>query len=179
MRYKISHPTRELKGQINLTASKSESNRALIIQAICQEDFSIANLAEAEDTQTLQHILETDIVSPKDSYDVGPAGTTIRFLTAYFAAVPGERILTGSERMKKRPIKPLVDALLQLGAHIEYVKEEGYPPIRVRGVALKGNEVTLDPSISSQFVTSLLLLAPALPHGLTIRFQGGKPSQRL
>jgi len=175
MRYKISHPTRELKGQINLTASKSESNRALIIQAICQEDFSIANLAEAEDTQTLQHILETDIVSPKDSYDVGPAGTTIRFLTAYFAAVPGERILTGSERMKKRPIKPLVDALLQLGAHIEYVKEEGYPPIRVRGVALKGNEVTLDPSISSQFVTSLLLLAPALPHGLTIRFQGGKP----
>ncbi len=175
MRYKISHPTRELKGSINLTASKSESNRALIMHAICEEDFTISNLAEAEDTQTLQRILETDVVNPKDVYDVGPAGTTIRFLTAYFASIPGERILTGSDRMKKRPIKPLVDALRQLGARIEYTEKEGFPPVRIHGVSLKGNEATLDPSISSQFVTALLLIVPMLPHGLTIRFSGGRP----
>jgi 3-phosphoshikimate 1-carboxyvinyltransferase len=175
MRYKISHPSKELRGRIHLTASKSESNRALIIQAVCKEDFSVVNLAEAEDTQTLQRILETDIVNPQNTYDVGPAGTTIRFLTAYFATVPGERILTGSERMQKRPIKPLVDALLQLGGQIEYVEKSGFPPVKIRGASLKGNEVTIDPSVSSQFVTSLLLIAPALPHGLTIRFEGGKP----
>jgi 3-phosphoshikimate 1-carboxyvinyltransferase len=175
MRYKISHPTRELKGQINLTASKSESNRALIIHALCEEDFTILNLAAAEDTQTLKRILETDGIHPNDVYDVGPAGTTIRFLTSYFANLPGERILTGSERMQKRPIKPLVDALRQLGADIEYTEHEGYPPIRIKGAKLMGNKVTLDPSISSQFVTALLLIAPKLPHGLTISFNGGKP----
>jgi 3-phosphoshikimate 1-carboxyvinyltransferase len=174
MRYKISHPTQYLRGTINLTASKSESNRALIIQAICDEDIRITNLAEAQDTQTLQKILETNIVNPQDIYDVGPAGTTIRFLTAYFATLPGVRILTGSERMKKRPIAPLVDALRQLGAKIEYTENEGYPPLRITGVPLKGNEATLDPSISSQFVTSLLLIAPKLPHGLNISFSGEK-----
>jgi 3-phosphoshikimate 1-carboxyvinyltransferase len=175
MRYKISHPSKSLQGVIRLTASKSESNRALIIQAICEEDFGVANLALAEDTQTLQRILETDIVNPQDEYNVGPAGTTIRFLTAYFSCIPGIRTLTGSERMKKRPIGPLVDALRQLGAKIEYTGAEGFPPIRIQGSTLMGNEATLDPSVSSQFVTSLLLIAPLLRHGLTIKFNGNKP----
>ncbi|HEV7230779.1 MAG TPA: 3-phosphoshikimate 1-carboxyvinyltransferase [Bacteroidia bacterium] len=175
MRYKVSHSSKKLKGVINLTASKSESNRVLIIQAICDEDFGINNLAEAQDTQTLQKILETEIVNPQSVYDVGAAGTTIRFLTAYFSTVPGTRTLTGSDRMKKRPIRALVDALRQLGAKIEYLESEGYPPLRITGTALKGNEATLDPSISSQFITALLLIAPKLPHGLTIRFEGGKP----
>jgi 3-phosphoshikimate 1-carboxyvinyltransferase len=176
MRYKIAHPSKELRGSINLTASKSESNRALIIQAVCAEDFSIENLAEAEDTQILQKILETETVNPQSSYDVGAAGTTIRFLTAYFASIPGkEKVLTGSERMKKRPIRPLVEALRQLGAQIEYLEEEGYPPLHIRGQSLTSNETTLDPSVSSQFITALLLIAPRLPHGLTIRFKGGKP----
>ncbi|HXC06876.1 MAG TPA: 3-phosphoshikimate 1-carboxyvinyltransferase, partial [Bacteroidia bacterium] len=163
------------QGTIRLTASKSESNRALIIQAVCNEDFQINNLALAEDTQTLQRILESDIVNPKDVYDVGPAGTTIRFLTSYFSCVPGVRILTGSDRMKKRPIGPLVDALRQLGAKIEYTGEEGFPPLRIQGTSLLGNEAVVDPSVSSQFVTALLLIAPMLPHGLTIRFKGNKP----
>jgi 3-phosphoshikimate 1-carboxyvinyltransferase len=175
MRYKISHPSGELKGSILLTASKSESNRALIIQAICEDNFSISNLAEAEDTRILKHILETDSTVPQAQYDVGAAGTTIRFLTSYFATVPGVRILTGSERMKKRPIAPLVDALRQLGAQIEYLAEPGFPPLQITGVALAGNEVVMDPSVSSQFITSLLLIAPKLPHGLHIRFEGGKP----
>ncbi len=176
MRYKISHPSKELKGTIKLTASKSESNRALIIQAICEEDFSISNLAEAEDTLILQKILETEIVNPQEMYDVGSAGTTIRFLTAYFASLPGKQVtLTGTERMKKRPIGPLVEALRQLGAKIEYGGEEGFPPLRIQGVSFKGNETSLDPTISSQFATSLLLIAPKQPHGLTIRFNGGKP----
>jgi 3-phosphoshikimate 1-carboxyvinyltransferase len=176
MRYKISHPSKQLRGSINLTASKSESNRALIIQAICAEDFSISNLANAEDTQILQNIIETEIVNPQQTYDVGAAGTTIRFLAAYFASMPGrELVLTGSERMKKRPIKPLVDALRQLGAQIDYVEADGFPPLRIQGKSLKGNEATLDPSVSSQFVTALLLIAPVLPHGLTIRFNGQKP----
>ncbi|MFI5148417.1 MAG: 3-phosphoshikimate 1-carboxyvinyltransferase [Bacteroidia bacterium] len=174
-RYRISHPTKNLQGTIRLTASKSESNRALIIQAICEEDFQVGNLALAEDTQTLQRIIEQDIVAPQDSYDVGPAGTTIRFLTAYFSCIPGVRILTGSERMKKRPIGPLVDALRQLGAKIEYTGEQGYPPLRIQGSALMGNEAVVDPSVSSQFVTALLLIAPMVQHGLTIRFEGNKP----
>jgi 3-phosphoshikimate 1-carboxyvinyltransferase len=175
MRYKISNPSKTLKGRINLTASKSESNRALIIRAICGEKFEIDNLAGAEDTQTLLHILEAEASSPKPIYDVGPAGTTIRFLTAYFSSIPGTRILTGSDRMKKRPIRPLVEALRQLGAKIEYTETEGFPPLQITGVSLMGNETTVDPSISSQFITSLLLIAPMLPHGLTLRFQGGKP----
>jgi 3-phosphoshikimate 1-carboxyvinyltransferase len=175
MRYKISHPSGILKGTITLTASKSESNRALLIQAVCEDDFSIENLAEAEDTQILQKILETQIVNPQEVYDVGPAGTTIRFLTAYFSSIPGVRILTGSERMRKRPIGPLVDALRQLGAQIDYTEQEGFPPLRIKGTVLSGNETVIDPGISSQFITALLLIAPQLPHGLTIRFKGGDP----
>ncbi|HET6224740.1 MAG TPA: 3-phosphoshikimate 1-carboxyvinyltransferase [Bacteroidia bacterium] len=177
--YSISNPTKKLKGSIQLTASKSESNRALIIQALSKDKFPIENLASAQDTQTLQEILTADqahLQSDKNketrTYDVGPAGTTMRFLTAYFATTPGTRILTGSERMKQRPIGILVDALRKLGAKITYLEEEGYPPLQIEGKTLKGGELEIVGNISSQFISALLLVSPALQNGLVIHFKG-------
>ena len=174
MKYRISHPTKKLIGSINLNASKSESNRALIIQALCNERFEIENLATAEDTVVLQQILAsvTNNSNSKIPYDVGASGTAMRFLTAFFAIKSGTRILTGSERMKKRPIGVLVDALRQLGASIEYLEEEGFPPLKITGKTLKGNEVEMDGNVSSQFISALLLIAPELQYGLVIRFKG-------
>lgn len=177
--YSISHPTKKLKGNIQLTASKSESNRALIIQALSKEKFEIRNLASAQDTQTLQEILFADqhindpLLKGKEyTYDVGPAGTTMRFLTAYFATTPGIRTLTGSERMKQRPISTLVNALRQLGAKITYLEKDGYPPLRIEGKDLKGGEVHIDGNISSQFISALLLVSPVLQNGLVLHFKG-------
>lgn len=171
MKYQISHPTKKLQGSIELTASKSESNRALIIQALCREKFEIKNLATAQDTQTLQHILSS--ISQIDStYDVGPAGTTMRFLTAYFSTKPGTHILTGSDRMKKRPIGILVNALRELGATIEYMDAEGFPPLKITGKKLKGGEIEIDGNMSSQFISALLLIASEFQNGLVIKFKG-------
>lgn len=177
--YTISHPTKKLKGSIQLTASKSESNRALIIQALSQEKFEIKNIATAQDTQTLQEILLADELHLQSAdkknertHDVGPAGTTMRFLTAYFATTPGTRILTGSERMKQRPIGILVDALRELGAKITYLEKEGYPPLRIEGKTLKGGELEIVGNISSQFISALLLISPALQNGLVLNFKG-------
>ena len=130
MNYRISHPTKQLFGSTNLTASKSESNRALIIQALCCERFEIQNLATGEDTQILQQTLDSFIKNPNSeiSYNVGASGTAMRFLTAFFATKTGTSILTGTERMKKRPIGILVNALRELGADIDYLEEEGFPP---------------------------------------------------
>jgi 3-phosphoshikimate 1-carboxyvinyltransferase len=182
--YTVSNPTKKLKGSIELTASKSESNRALIIQALSKEKFEIKNLATAQDTQTLQEILTADkkylkehAVPGVQTYDVGPAGTTMRFLTAYFATTPGTRILTGSERMKQRPIGTLVDALRELGAKITYTENEGYPPIQVEGKTLKGGEIDIDGNISSQFISALLLVSPSLQNGLVINFKGDVTSR--
>jgi 3-phosphoshikimate 1-carboxyvinyltransferase len=182
--YTVSNPTKKLKGSIELTASKSESNRALIIQALSKEKFEIRNLATAQDTQTLQEILRADKTYLQENkgtdvqtYDVGPAGTTMRFLTAYFATTPGTRILTGSERMKQRPIGTLVDALRELGAKITYTENEGYPPLQVEGKTLKGGEIDIDGNISSQFISALLLVSPSLQNGLVINFKGDVTSR--
>ncbi len=164
MKYLISRSHRKLKGKINLTASKSESNRALIIQALASGVVNISNLAAAKDTETLVNILSED----SDIVDVGPAGTAMRFLTAYLAQKPGVRILTGSDRMKQRPIGFLVEALRQLGANISYVEEEGFPPIKIEGVSLKGRSVTIDGGVSSQYISALLLIGPNLPNGLNL-----------
>ncbi|MGQ0828573.1 MAG: 3-phosphoshikimate 1-carboxyvinyltransferase [Bacteroidota bacterium] len=174
MNYRISHPTKKLQGSIELTASKSESNRALIIQALCLEKFEINNLAAAQDTQTLQRILTsvTNLPQSNHTHDVGAAGTTMRFLTAFFSTKPGVHILTGSDRMKKRPIGILVNALRDLGATIEYMEEEGYPPLKITGKQLKGGEVEIDGSVSSQFISALLLIAPEFQNGLVIKFKG-------
>ena len=173
MKYKISHPTKKLHGIVELTASKSESNRALIIQALCREKFNIKNLAAAEDTVVLKYILSSAQASDSGTiYNVGASGTGMRFLTAYFAAQPGTRILTGSERMKKRPIGILVNALRDLGADIEYMEEEGFPPLKISGKTLLGTEVEMDGNVSSQFISALLLISPELQNGLVIKFKG-------
>jgi 3-phosphoshikimate 1-carboxyvinyltransferase len=174
MNYTISHPTKNIKGSISLTSSKSESNRALIIQALCSEKFDIKNLATAQDTITLNQILNSqELPSDKQQvFDVGAAGTSMRFLTAYFATKNGTHILTGSERMKHRPIGILVDALRELGAEIEYLEQEGFPPLKIIGKHLRGGEVEIDGSVSSQFVSALLLIAPELQNGLVIKFKG-------
>ncbi len=174
MTYRVSHTSKSLKGKITLAASKSESNRALIIQALCSERFEISNLATAEDTVVLKQILDTKHNSPypEERFDVGGAGTTMRFLTAYFATQPGIFTLTGNERMKQRPIGILVNALRKLGAEIEYLEEDGYPPLKITGKQLMGGEIEIDGNVSSQFVSALLLIAPQLHKGLTIRFKG-------
>lgn len=173
MNYRISHPTKKLQGSITLTASKSESNRALIVQALCSEKFEIENLAAAEDTRILAEILNKPLAENSEvTYDVGPAGTTMRFLTAYFSTKKGTYILTGSDRMKKRPIGILVDALCDLGADIEYLEEYGFPPLKIKGKQLRGGEIEMDASVSSQFISALLLISPELQNGLVIEFTG-------
>ena len=168
MNYQVTWPGGPLRGTINLTASKSESNRALVVQALSDEPFQIHNLAVAEDTQTLLTLLNSEA----ETLDVGPAGTTMRFLVAYLARKQGARVITGSARMKERPIGILVDALRDLGAEIKYVEKEGYPPLYIQGKALQGGTVRMDGNVSSQFVSALLLIAPTLPEGLTIQFTG-------
>jgi 3-phosphoshikimate 1-carboxyvinyltransferase len=174
MNYRIFHPSKKLQGTIQLTASKSESNRALIIQALCAEKFEIKNLATAQDTVILNQILNPQQLTTKNDqlFDVGPAGTTMRFLTAYFSTKIGTHILTGSDRMKKRPIGILVNALRELGAHIEYTENEGFPPLKITGKVLKGGEIEVDGNVSSQFISALLLIVPELQNGLVIKFKG-------
>lgn len=174
MNYRISHPTKKIEGEITLTASKSESNRALLIRALCQEKFEIDNLALAQDTTTLDTLLKLSATQHGFAltHDVGAAGTTMRFLSAFFATKMGTHILTGSERMKKRPIGILVNALRDLGASIEYMEEEGFPPLKIHGSVLKGGKIEMDGNVSSQFVSALLLIAPELQNGLVIKFKG-------
>ncbi len=157
-----------INGEVNLTASKSESNRVLIIRALCEEFFPIHNLAAAKDTETMITLL-ADEGSVKD---VGPAGTTMRFLTAYYANTPGTWTLTGSERMKNRPIAILVDALKQLGAKIEYLEKDGCPPMKIEGGNLKGGKISIDGSVSSQYLSALIMIAPTLPGGLAMELTG-------
>jgi 3-phosphoshikimate 1-carboxyvinyltransferase len=174
MSYKLRANNKNISGEIKLTSSKSISNRLLIIQALCNENFAIENLSDSADTSTLCSILakEKNIQSGEKTYDVGAAGTTMRFLTALFAIKPGVRILTGSDRMKKRPLRVLVNALKQLGAEIEYLESDGFPPIKITGKELKGGEIEVDGSISSQYISALLMIAPVLPLGMVIKFTG-------
>ena len=169
MNYKVSHPTKVVECEIDLPTSKSISNRLLIIQSLCEEDFQIKNLSNSDDTIMLKKALTSDT----KTIDVGAAGTSLRFLTAYLATKEGrEFILTGTARMKERPIKKLVEALQNLGAEIEYVEKEGFPPLRIKGTNLKGGEITIDGTISSQFISALLLIAPILKNGLTLKIEG-------
>ena len=164
----IKAETKIINGEVNLTASKSESNRVLIIRALCEEHFSIHNLAAAKDTETMVYLLE----EKGTIKDVGPAGTTMRFLTAFYANTPGKWILTGSERMRNRPIAILVDALESLGAKIKYLEKEGCPPLEIEGGNLKGGKISIDGSVSSQYLSALILIAPTLPGGLEMELTG-------
>ncbi len=168
MSFTLSCKTTNIAGAVQLTGSKSESNRALIIQSLCHENLVIANLSEAQDTVTLKKLLH-DL--PK-VVNCGPAGTTLRFLAARLCLAPGEFILTGTARMKERPVGILVDALRNLGASIEYTEKEGFPPLKITGGTIVGGQTTIDGSVSSQFISALCLIAPALPKGLVLDFVG-------
>jgi len=157
-----------IHGDITLSGSKSISNRVLIIRALCAESFEITNLSDSDDTTTLARLLDSSAVE----LDAHHAGTTYRFMTAYLAVSEGDRVLTGSHRMLERPIGPLVDALRQLGAEIKYTANEGYPPLHILGRQLQGGRVQIDATISSQFLSALLLIAPTLSQGLTLELQG-------
>lgn len=159
----------EAIGDITLSGSKSISNRVLIIKALCKQAFTIQNLSTSDDTVTLQSLL----ASNSEVLDAHHAGTTFRFMTAYIATQTGNtRKLTGSERMQKRPIGPLVDALRTLGAEIQYDAAEGFPPLEIKGSQLLGGEVTIAAGISSQFISALLLIAPTLQKGQVLKLDG-------
>lgn len=168
MIYQVSSTKNTLYERIHLPASKSISNRALIINALCYSPYAIRNLSSSDDTK----VLETVLNSNTNQFDIGHAGTAMRFLTAFLAKIAGEWHLTGSERMQQRPIKILVDALNTLGAKIEYMNNEGYPPLKIFGSHLKGQPLSLDGSISSQYISALLLIAPTLEGGLTLELEG-------
>jgi len=165
---KITAGEQNITGKIVLTASKSESNRVLLIRALTEQHFEIDNLAIAKDTETMIRLLNQG----GHVKDVGPAGTTMRFLTAYYANTPGSWVMTGSERMKQRPIHILVDALRSLGADIEYMEKQGCPPLKINGKKLPGGEFDIDGSVSSQFLSALIMIAPTLEGGLIMNLQG-------
>jgi len=168
MNYHISHKTKKIDAEINLPKSKSLSNRALLIKVLCSESFTIEDLSSSKDTQLLSKALH----SQSSTINVGDSGTAFRFLTALLSTKSGEFMISGSERMKERPIKDLVNALTALGADIEYLEKEGYPPLKIAGKTIEGGKVSIDASISSQFVSALLLIAPSLKKGLEITLLG-------
>ena len=150
--------------RIDLPASKSISNRALILNALSYSPYDILNLSDCDDTRVTLNALDSN----DTTFDIGAAGTAMRFLTAFLSKTVGEWIITGSERMKKRPIKVLVDALNSLGAKIEYVEKEGYPPLRIYGSALTGGEIHINGSVSSQYISAIMMIAPFMMNGLKI-----------
>ena len=144
-------PPESIHATIQLPASKSISNRALIIHALSGGSHRPTNLSDCDDTQVMIRALEA---KEGETIDIMAAGTAMRFLTAYFSITPGTRILTGTERMKQRPIGILVDALRQLGADIEYVENEGFPPLGITGSTLTKNHITLPGNVSSQYISA-------------------------
>lgn len=176
-------PPSSIRTSIQLPASKSISNRALIIHALGKGDCLPENLSDCDDTRVMVKAL----TEGGDTIDILAAGTAMRFLTAYFSITPGQRILTGTARMQQRPIQLLVNALRQLGADIAYTNREGFPPLRIRGkepnnYELKNyeqekketlcSELTLQGNVSSQYISALLMIGPMLPHGLTLHLSG-------
>lgn len=153
---------------IQLPASKSISNRALILNALSKVQGEIHNLAECDDTDVLNEALHSN---GKD-FNIGAAGTAMRFLTAYLAGKPGEWSITGSERMKQRPIGILVEALNQIGAEISYLEKQGFPPLKINGKELEGGEIHLNGGVSSQFISALLMIAPTTKKGITLHLEG-------
>ncbi|TMM56226.1 3-phosphoshikimate 1-carboxyvinyltransferase [Maribacter algarum] len=157
-----------LKAAIQITGSKSESNRSLLLRAL-YSNVTISNISNSDDAE----VMEKGLKISKGIVDIHHAGTAMRFLTGYFASQESkEVVLTGSQRMTERPVKVLVDALRNLGADIEYEKNDGYPPIRIKGKKLKNHSVSLPADISSQYISSLLLIAPSLEKGLELNLIG-------
>ena len=161
---RVTHPTKKVAATIQLPSSKSISNRVLILQAISGNNIALENISTADDTLIMQSALfqKTGII------DVKNAGTCMRFLTAYFASINCEVELQCDERMKLRPIKILVNALRDLGADISYLQEEGFPPLKIKGKQLDGGNIKMNASVSSQFISALMLVAPIFKNGLEI-----------
>ncbi len=154
--------------KIIISGSKSESNRLLILQRFFN-DLKLENLSDSDDTKHLQKALSSN----SKIIDIGHAGTAMRFLTAFFSVKEGsEIILTGSERMQNRPVKILVEALQSLGADIEYLEKPGFPPLKIKGKNITGKKVKIQGSVSSQYISALLLIAPSLQNGLEIELLG-------
>ena len=157
-----------LKSEIKITGSKSETNRLLLLKAL-YPNIVIENASNSDDSEVMRSAFTTK----NQTLDVHHAGTAMRFLTAYFASQEGKTItLNGSSRMKERPIKILVDALKQLGATIEYLEKEGFPPIKITGQKLNTSKVSLQANVSSQYISALLLIAPSLQNGLELELIG-------
>ncbi|WP_010519114.1 3-phosphoshikimate 1-carboxyvinyltransferase [Croceivirga radicis] len=169
MKLALSAPANSLlDNEIQITGSKSETNRLLLLQALFP-NLKIDNVSNSDDAEVMQK----GLAIANGTVDIHHAGTAMRFLTSYFATQEGKTVvLTGSKRMKERPIKILVEALRSLGATIEYIEEEGYPPLKITGKKLKHNKVSLPANISSQYISSLILVAPSLPDGLEIELVG-------
>ena len=167
MQYIVSCPE-HIDISIMLPASKSISNRALIIQALTKGGMMPENLSDCDDTK----VIIRGLGKQSEIIDIKAAGTAMRFMTAYLSATEGEYTITGTERMKHRPIGILVDALRYLGAEIEYVGEEGYPPLRIRGRQLEGGTLLIAGDVSSQYISALLMIAPILTKGLELKLTG-------
>ena len=164
----ISHETQICNGKIKITGSKSETNRLLLLKAFFK-NFKIENKSNSDDS----FVMESALNSTSDLIDIQHAGTAMRFLTAYFSQLEGrEVVLTGSSRMQQRPIKILVEALKSLGANIEYEKEKGYPPLRIKGKKLNGGSINLPADISSQYISSLIMVGSVLDGGIEINLVG-------
>jgi 3-phosphoshikimate 1-carboxyvinyltransferase len=182
----LTKKSKSVSGTVQLTGSKSECNRALIIEALSDGKVKVENISDAADTVTLVEVLsqKSEVGSPNSDSElktqdlrlvnIGPAGTAMRFLTAYFSFQDEDVILTGSERMKQRPIGILVNALREIGAHIEYVENDGFPPLRIKGSLgqQQKDKISIQGDISSQYITALLLIAARLPLGLTLQIEG-------
>lgn len=165
---KLARHRGSISGEINVSGSKSESNRLLILQSLFT-NLSLKNLSNSDDTKYLAKALKSN----ENVVDISHAGTAMRFLTAYFSVKEGrEVILTGSSRMQNRPISILVDALRSLGADISYEKKEGYPPLRIKGKQLNQAYVRINGNVSSQYISALLLMAPGLKKGLEVELLG-------
>ena len=167
MQYTIISPTR-LNANIQLPASKSVSNRALIIYALSGGYKLPQNLSDCDDTEVIINAIRY----MPEVIDIKAAGTAMRFMTAYLSVMRGTHVITGTDRMKHRPISVLVDALRKLGAHIEYVGEEGFPPLRITGSKLTGGLLEIPGNVSSQYISALLMIGPVLEEGLELRLTG-------
>ena len=167
MRYRLTAPAR-LDAKVDLPASKSVSNRALIINALSGSSIVPDNLSDCDDTEVILDALRR----MPDVIDIRAAGTAMRFMTAYLAVTPGSHIITGTERMKQRPIRALVDTLRYIGADISYDEAEGYPPLRVNGRRLDGGRLEIPGDISSQYISALLMIGPVLADGLELKLTG-------
>lgn len=172
---RIYPPEDFLEARVTLPLSKSMSARAIIISALTPGAPLPSPVAECDDTAAL---LDALACPDATEVNVGAAGTTMRFLTAYYASRPGRTVtLDGSERMRRRPIGPLVDALRSAGAQIEYAGEDGFPPLRIKGTRLHGGDISIDASVSSQFVSALLMVAPTMTEGLRLTLNGNVTSR--